>query len=173
MYSVNNFIAAVPPMLLVTVATYTSTESSERPPAIWYWTGQRHCRFRRIAALVNPKGRSCLHRDDHFCFSPDCGPAAALHQRTRWARTGQRRRLFDHLIGAGEERGRHRHADLLSRLCVNRKLETRGLAEGDLGGACARQYLRDLIGCLPKRIVWIAIVGKRCSQATALRDCAR
>src|SRR5437660_5095161 len=49
--------------------------------------------------------------------------------------------LLDHLVGAGEQRGRHREAEVVGRLHVDRQLERGRLHNRQLGCLLAVEYL--------------------------------
>src|SRR5262245_55825330 len=64
--------------------------------------------------------------------------------------------LFDHLVGAGEQRRRHAKAESLRRGQVDDEIEFRRLLDGDIGRFRSAQNLIDQLGGAPVqvRVVW-------------------
>jgi hypothetical protein len=54
--------------------------------------------------------------------------------------------LFDHLVGAGEKRRRNVKAKRLRGLNVDHQLELGWLLNGEIGGLCAFEDSRDVLG---------------------------
>ena len=52
---------------------------------------------------------------------------------------------FDHLVGAGEERGARCKPERLRGLEVDNKLEFRGLLDGEVAGLCPLEYLVNVV----------------------------
>ena len=62
-------------------------------------------------------------------------------------RGGDRRFLFDHLVGAGEQRGRHGEAERFGRFHIDHQLEFGRLLNGQIGGLGALEDLVDVAAC--------------------------
>ena len=62
------------------------------------------------------------------------------------------RHLFDHLVGTGEQRGRHSEAERLGGLEVDHQLEFGRALHGQVGGLLALKDAIDVASSLPVRI---------------------
>ena len=77
---------------------------------------------------------------------------------------------FDHLIGAGEQRGRHGEAECLGGLEVDGELELGGLFDGEFGGPYPPEDFVDK-ACGPK--IQIGIVYRVGHQSPVFHKIAR
>jgi len=83
---------------------------------------------------VLPSSADIVRPPRHACFVPNPEVAAS----------------FDHLIGAGEQRGRHRKAEDLSGLEVDDQFKLSWLLDGEVGRLRATQNLVDIVGGAPE-----------------------
>src|SRR5262245_36348684 len=80
---------------------------------------------------------------DNFGLLQQYLPRAAVSNRSKGSA------LFDHLIGAGEQRGRHFEAEHFGGLEVDHQFKLRRLLNGEIGGFCAFKDLVDIASSTP------------------------
>src|SRR6516162_8536879 len=66
---------------------------------------------------------------------------------------------FDHLVGAGEQRGRHGQAECPSRRHIDREIELGRLLDWYIGWLCPAKYFFDIIASAPPQFRKIRSIG--------------
>jgi hypothetical protein len=123
-----------------------------------HWTVKGAVHRSEIFPLMSLQGQS--RRTTMFAMS-GLAPISAMllqcHDRSKSAKTGreqsqQRQRLFDHLVGAGEQRVRHGEAERFGGLEIDHQLELGRLLNGEVRWPLALEYPVNISCSAPVQI---------------------
>jgi hypothetical protein len=96
-------------------------------------------RCRRVGRVLK-KSRLGNSRPSMSALASLCRLRAGISRGPRSATSGTSPWLFDHFVGAGEQRGRHGEAKRLGSLHVDHEFELRGLLDGEVRNFRPFQY---------------------------------